>query len=168
MKFEIWWGSRTKQRWFISSLLNYKHFSLDHSQFCIAVMSLCALRGHLQPKQLVSSSHHHGDLVATADGLVDLLWGVHLHSVYLHHDVSRKYACSETCTMVLWVSSDTWKLTSRTVYQRPGDLFISLCVTIHDYLGISFFWESQKNWKGIAREGDKTQMYSWKHNSTHW
>lgn len=51
-------------------------------------VSLCSLGCDAHSKQLVSSLNQHGDLVAAADGLVDLFGGVHLCSVYLHHDVS--------------------------------------------------------------------------------
>lgn len=61
-------------------------------------LSLCVLWSHLQLQQLVSSLHHHGDAVAAADGLVDLLGGVDFHAVDLHHDVSRMHAGSETGT----------------------------------------------------------------------
>lgn len=53
------------------------------------------------------SLHHHCDSVAAADGLVDLLRGVHLHSVYLHHNISWQHTSSETSTTVLWVSRNT-------------------------------------------------------------
>lgn len=52
----------------------------------------------MQLQQLLSSLHHHGDVVAAADGLVDFLGGVDLHAVDLHHDVSRMHAGSETGT----------------------------------------------------------------------
>ena len=46
-------------------------------------------------KQLFSPPHHHGDVVAAADSLVDFLRGVYLDPVNLHHNVPWKHASSE-------------------------------------------------------------------------
>lgn len=62
---------------------------LSHPYVNMNMKSLGALWSNLKPKQLMSSLHHCGDFVAAADGLVDLLRGVHLHTVNLHHHVSR-------------------------------------------------------------------------------
>lgn len=70
-----------------------------HSSLHVVVVSqwpsLRVLWSHLQLQQLVSPLHQHGDVVAAADRLVDLLRGVDLHAVDLHHHVSRVHASSE-------------------------------------------------------------------------
>lgn len=104
--------------WLISFLLKYKDILIVlQSQFSDDVIlhiewsvSLCILRCDAQSKQLVSSLNQHGDLVAAADGLIDLFGGAHLCSVYLHHDVSWNHARSKTNAVVLnLVSAAPWK-----------------------------------------------------------
>lgn len=58
-------------------------------------LSLCVFGSDAHSKQLAASLNQHVDVVAAADGLVDLLRGIHLCSVYLHHDVSRNHSSSK-------------------------------------------------------------------------
>lgn len=70
-------------------------------------VSLCVFGTDAQSKQLTASLNQHADVVAAADGLVDLLRGVHLCSVYLHHDVSRDHSSSKINAVVLNLVSAT-------------------------------------------------------------
>lgn len=59
-------------------------------------VSLGVYGSDAQSKQVTSSLNQHGDVVAAADGVIDVLRVVHLGSVDLHHDVSRDHASSKT------------------------------------------------------------------------
>lgn len=69
--------------------------------------SLCVFGSDAQLKQLAASLNQHADVVAAAHGLVDLLRGVHLCSVYLNHDVSLNHSSSKINAVVLNLGSAT-------------------------------------------------------------
>lgn len=66
---------------------------------------------YVKVEYLLSSLHLHSDFVAAADGLIDLLWGVHLGPVYLQHNVSGLHASSETRhTTIIYQQKQTYNV----------------------------------------------------------